>query len=1041
MSTRSECLVQCLDQCAALRPDALLYAFYDARGVEVERYSYCQFARRTAGLARALQERGLARGQRALLVYPPGLELIASIFACARIGVISVVAPIASENSASSANGAARLRSLVQDCRPSAVLTTTFLATHPATHQALPIVATDEILQLEEPFRDLKEDVLLLQYTSGSTGDPKGVVVTHSNVIANARALLDHTPVGVSWLPQFHDMGLIGYYLFPVVMGGRTHGFRPGDFLRRPELWLKLMSAHRATYASAPNFGFAYCLQPGKIDDKALSGIDLSALRVLLNGAEPVQPEVRRQFLKRFGRFGLAQNVLRAAYGLAEATLAVTGGGTALRAFDAESLRRGVAKPPYGGSRRVVELASCGAPLQGVHVDVLGAERHLPLSAGNVGEICLTGPNVTRGYWNRPPIDGPLRTGDLGFMLDGELYVCGRQSDTIIRRGQNYQPQDLEAAVNDSKVRDRGAAAYQDNDGGVALVVEASDRNQLPDLKRIAQQIVNATGLMVDRVIAVPARTIARTSSGKLSRAATRRIVADGQVRALASLELDESVHTEHHTVIDWLEAMSQTDPEAMYGPIGEVGIDSLNLVELQLELQRTLQQAGLAQIAERLDGPSLQHWQCREVLELARTLRTGNVAAARDRALALVHAGQNARSNEQQWMRRDMQLPLPHATPSTCTRMGACESLVLTGATGFFGPFILSKLLELTALPVYVLARGQNDRHARERVLSAMARVSGESCVHALLDRVVVWQSDLAAQALGLTDERWREIAGQRCGIFHNGAVVDYVRNYASLRLANVAGTKAVLDLAMTGAPKQLHYISSTFIFGWTRKGVLLETDNNGEMAELDFGYSQSKWVAEQLVHRAAAAGLPVAVYRPSLISVSQSLSGDTHDVAARLLAFMIRHGVAVATPNQISLLPADVLAHNLVTIAQQPLIRAATYHLTADQYHSLTELTHQITRDFGFDFEYFEIPRFIKRLNALASPSDPVYPLLDFFNRSAPHIEAMSLKRYSNTQYRLAREATRSSLPHPSLQEVAQRLVFYLLDQGWIVAPEGAG
>jgi thioester reductase-like protein len=1088
-------LIDCLDYWAARQPDELLFAFHDVRGIETERYTYALFARRSAGLAHFLRAQGLRPGQRALLAYRPGLELVAALFACARLGVIGVVAPlgglggsradVATQTRVRGGSAAqARLRAIVSDATPSAVLTHRDEMVKSCLEAAclapsLPLWYTDGQPQYVEPFcfRAEADVPLLLQYTSGSTADPKGVIVSHANVVANARALLDHVPVGVSWLPQFHDMGLIGYYLFPVVMGGRTHGLRPADFLRRPALWLRLLSAVRATYASAPNFGFDYCLN--RIDERELHDVDLSSLRVILNGAEQVEPEVCRRFVQRFARQGLKPGVLRAAYGLAEATLAVTAGGSSSRHFDADLLARGVVQEVGDACvERSVELACCGPALAGITLQVhdtgqdsdqTGREyargHTLPLPDSHVGEICVDGPSVTAGYWGLGcETPSPLRTGDLGFLFGGGLYVCGRLSDMLIVRGQNHQPYDLEAAVDDALVRARGVVAYQDDARRVVLAVEVRNPRRLPDLARISQKVSTASGVAIGVALALPPRTIIRTTSGKLARAATRRAIESGQVCPLAAWVDESSTNTgQGPSIFERFSAAVDVAPETIDASIADVGMDSLALVELQLELQSGLQGMGMETLADRLDGPSLQHWRCGDALALIVALQGGDTEAIRKCALALCEEAEQARVGEQEAIGRDAALPLPASAPSTSSvsrtvvpspaadaallastkvqSMGLAEheALVMTGATGFFGPFILAELLDLTAVPIYVLARGVNDLDARERVRRALARVSPEAAAPEsddLPQRIVVWQSDLAAPRLGLSDERWGHLASLRAAVLHNGAAVDYVRNYAELRSANVLGMRSVIELALTGPSKPVHHVSSTFIFGWTRKGVLLESDHNEEMAALDFGYSQSKWVAERLLRRAAAQGLPVAVYRPSLISVSQSLLGDTHDVAARLLAFMISRGVAVDTPNQISLLPADVLAHNLVAIALQPLHGVATYHLTADSYHSLTELTRQITHDFGYTFDYYDIPGFIARLNALVTPDDPVFALLDFFNRSALHIEAMSLKRYDNQAYRRARDATGIAMPDPSLAEVARRLVFYLRELGWIDA-----
>jgi thioester reductase-like protein len=431
-----------------------------------------------------------------------------------------------------------------------------------------------------------------------------------------------------------------------------------------------------------------------------------------------------------------------------------------------------------------------------------------------------------------------------------------------------------------------------------------------------------------------------------------------------------------------------------------------------------------------------LQHCTCGQLLDLAAALESGDHATAVRLAQQLLSAGAQARAGEQLRMAADAMLPLPRSASSVAAHL---DCVVLTGATGFFGPFLLSSLLTQTKLPILVIARGHDDAHARQRVEVALRRAEPAAMGDRFASRVRVWSGDLAAPGLGLADAHRHELIARHCAIYHNAAQVDYVRTYDALRSVNVLGTQALLQLAMVGAPKSLHHVSSTFIFGWTRKGVLYENDDNGEMVGLDFGYSQSKWVAEQLVRRAGQAGLAVTIYRPSLISVARSLYGDTHDVAARLLAFMIRYGVAVDTPNQLSLLPVDTLAQNLVAISLRPEAVGETYHLTADRYHSMTELTRQISHDFGYSFDELDIPCFISRLNDLAHPDDPVFPLLDFFNRAAPHIAAMSLKRYDNRCYRNARAAASGALQDPTLAETARRLVLFLRNNRWIALSGG--
>jgi len=296
----------------------------------------------------------------------------------------------------------------------------------------------------------------------------------------------------------------------------------------------------------------------------------------------------------------------------------------------------------------------------------------------------------------------------------------------------------------------------------------------------------------------------------------------------------------------------------------------------------------------------------------------------------------------------------------------------------------------------------------------------------------------DLSLPRWGLGSRKWRDLACRVGEVFHNGACVNYVLTYEAMRDANVQGTRTALQLALDSGARAFSLISSTFIFGWTAKGVLLETDSNAEMQELDFGYAQSKWVAERQAQRARAHGLDVRVFRPALISVSTRGAGDSNDVAIRMLAFMIRHGIAVDTPNQLSMVAADVIARNIVGISRLSQCPTPAFHVTADRYYSITELTRMISRDYGYTFTYYDIPGFIAELNRRCSPTDSVYPLLDFFNRSADKMAAMQLKRYSSAAYQDARARLAKPLADPSLAQTAQYLMRYLLDRR-LVEPRG--
>ena len=274
-------------------------------------------------------------------------------------------------------------------------------------------------------------------------------------------------------------------------------------------------------------------------------------------------------------------------------------------------------------------------------------------------------------------------------------------------------------------------------------------------------------------------------------------------------------------------------------------------------------------------------------------------------------------------------------------------EAILLTGATGFFGPFLLDALLRQTDADIHVLVRATSPEHAMERVEAALKNARVLTSAHRrMLDlRVRPVCGDLSLPRWGLTDGQWSDLAHCVGEVFHNGACVNYLMTYEAMRSTNVDGTRTALQFAFDSGARALHLVSSTFIFGWTARGVLPETECNAEMQALDFGYAQTKWVAEQQAIDARAHGLDVRIYRPSLISVSTQGAGDSNDVAIRMLAFMIRHGIAVDTPNQLSIVAADVIARNVVGISRLDGGVSPAFHVTADQLlqHDGADARHQ--------------------------------------------------------------------------------------------------
>ncbi|PLX45191.1 MAG: hypothetical protein C0609_03800 [Deltaproteobacteria bacterium] len=390
------------------------------------------------------------------------------------------------------------------------------------------------------------DHIALIQYTSGSTGAQKGAVITHENLLANIRAIgkaLDvrEDDVAVSWLPLYHDMGLIGNMLGALYWGVELVALSPIDFLRRPSRWLRMISNSGGTISAAPNF--AYSLVSRKLRESEIAGLDLSRWRVALCGAEPISAETVSHFTEKYAPFGFDSGAFFPAYGLAENTLAVTfstlGKPPVMAEVDLEKLYlEGVVVEPAEG-RKSRKIVSVGKPLDSVTVTIVGRDG-VALPSGHQGEVVVKGPSVMRGYWKNEEETGRalkedgLHTGDLGFTLDGDYFICGRIKDLLIKGGRNYFAEDIEDAASQvDGVRQGGIAAFsvygEGGDEEIVVIVEAvSHREELA--AEVSKMVSEITGLRPDRVEVTSPKSIPKTSSGKLQRYKARQWYLEGRL-------------------------------------------------------------------------------------------------------------------------------------------------------------------------------------------------------------------------------------------------------------------------------------------------------------------------------------------------------------------------------------------------------------------------------------------------------------------------------------------------------------------------------
>ena len=554
----AQTLIDVLDWHARRNPDRPHIRFYQDDG-NGEVITYGQLLERATAVARGLQQRDLQPGQAVALMLPTSDDYFYSFYGALLAGGVPV--PIYPPmRPAQLEDHLRRQGSILKNCRAAVLITVPeakrlahLLSSQVESLKA--VVTVDELNRADGDFVRLTptaDDLAFIQYTSGSTGNPKGVMLTHANLLANIRAdgkaiRADSSDVFVSWLPLYHDMGLIGAWLGSLYFAPQLVIMSPIAFLTRPQRWLRAIHQHRATLSAAPNFAYELCLN--KIDDADLEGLDLGSWRVSFNGAETVNPDSVLRFCERFGRYGFRREAMFPVYGLAESSLAVSippleRGPLIDRVQREPFLRDGKAIPGEDPQGRALQFVACGYPIPGHEVRIVdNAQRELP--ERRRGHLQFRGPSATRGYFDNPEETRRLRhgdwldSGDLAYIAEGEVYITGRSKDLIIRAGRNIFPDEIEGAVSELEgIRKGRVAVFASNDPRSAterLVVLAETREQETEARQalianINQVTTDLTQGPPDDVVLAPPDTVLKTSSGKIRRAACRELYETGQL-------------------------------------------------------------------------------------------------------------------------------------------------------------------------------------------------------------------------------------------------------------------------------------------------------------------------------------------------------------------------------------------------------------------------------------------------------------------------------------------------------------------------------
>ena len=653
-------LVEMVQQKSIVRNQSTFAYFVKDNGERGDQCSYAELDNQARAIAMELVQRGLS-GRNLMLLFSPSIDYVRAFFGCLYAGCVAVPA-----YPPTGARDLSRLQKVAMDCNAGAILTNKAMTSVVDTwitslgyEDQLSSLAVDQFFHTPvdpgfEPYQAAPDDVAFLQYTSGSTGHPKGVEVTHGNLLANFDQILHcfiggndwlenaHDLRAAIWLPPFHDMGLIGGILTPIYAGAQVSLMSPLTFLKRPLVWLKTMSDQKAHVSGGPNFGYQYCVR--RVSEEKAEQLDLSNWRVAFNGAEPIQTGALNAFSERFAVSGFNPRAFLPCYGLAEASLFVTGmpNGKGARVLPAQldEIAKGRFKPATEsdrtaeGSSNTIDLVSSGVVAQGAEVKIVDPRSCLPCADGEVGEIWINSPSVARGYWGKPQFsasvfnaklgDGSsateyLRSGDLGFMHKGELYVTGRIKEVIIIAGRNHYPQDIERTLQDVNPSFRGG-------GGAAFAITQDGREELVVLQEVdkaagdqgdyrmlaasgAQAITARHGVTPAALVLVSGSAIPKTSSGKIQRGEAKQLYQQGNLVPVyvwqpgsgtkASSSSKPAQKIEHYDMDDWRSQLyvelqewvaDKLDVEPHHIDLdvsfSELGVDSVEAVELVDRLQ-----------------------------------------------------------------------------------------------------------------------------------------------------------------------------------------------------------------------------------------------------------------------------------------------------------------------------------------------------------------------------------------------------------------------------------------------------------------------
>lgn len=1026
--------------------------------------TYGELDRRAKAIAARLQSVG-PKGDRALLLYPSGLDYITAFFGCLQAGVIAV--PVFPPDPSRLNQSFPQLLAILKDAQPKIALTLSPIRSMieplmehlPALKDFL-WLATDTIESgIEKNWQDpnvMPQTLAFLQYTSGSTGTPKGVMIRQENLLANTELMTikcEHTPNDkfVNWVPLYHNMGLLGCVMVPAYAGLPSILMSPLSFLQSPFRWLQAISCYQGTIAVGPNFAYDLCARTSTEEQRRV--LDLRSWEVALSGGEPVRKETMDRFAETFEPCGFRRKAFAVSLGISEATLMVTGGQRGeppvVKRIQAKALEKNQVIEAELSDPEARTLLSCGRSLPGQKIVIVNP-KSLQSPPDEVGEIWVKGSSVAAGYWNQSEEtektfrgrlsdtgEGPfLRTGDLGFLQDGELFLTGRLKEMIIIRGRNHYPQDIERTVEGSYPAFQSGlrAAFSTESGSEEKLVVVQEVD-LPASEveevvgRIREVVSKNHRLQLHAVVLVKPGSLPKTRTGKVQRYACKAAFLAGELDRIG--EWREGVTAKRRPPASkdresWLisrisERLGVDADKIDTGkPLAHYGLDSLTAVELSQDIEEGLGVSVL--ISTLFESSSI-----RQMME--EILRTSSEAKPR--------ATQEIDLNAEAVLDPSISfesLPAPSVREPT--------DIFLTGATGFLGAFLLKKLLQETTAKIHCLVRAADDTEGKKRIRKNLGFFSLWD--DSQDERVIPVRGDLSKPLLGLAEPTFRKLASEIDVIYHNGASVNFIYPYRDLKASNVLGTQAVLRMAGQVKLKPVHYVSTLSVFptaGHPEGKIFYEDDGLVYQEGLLNGYAQSKWVAEKLILQAGSRGLPTVIYRVGEV-IGHSKTGHCQaikDAYSNLLKGCIELGSAPDLNLTFYPVPVDFAIDALFYLSRQKSSLGKAFHLTNPEPIHSSQLFDLIAA-LGHPLRHLPYEEWLQEITKLAkkSPKNILASFLPFLEgrtvaglSKAKNVLSMDCQNIRN-----ALAGTSIRCPRPDLSLFTPYLS-YLVQSGFLKMP----